>query len=161
QFYNPLYAYAYTIIDDDAAAEEVVQTIFLKLWEKRQHLDVHTSWKAYLYKAVFHECLNDKKRVRLHQKFIDTQGYNTSVQDAESDKELRIRLQAALRQRPEKCRVEFQLSRFEELKYQEISDRLNISIKTVEAHMGKALKILRVELADFLACGFFLLINLF
>src|SRR5690606_8013230 len=108
QFYNPLYAYAYTTIADDAAAEEVVQTIFLKLWEKRQHLDVHTSWKTYLYKAVFHECLNDKKRVRLHQKFIDTQGSNTSVQDAESDKELRIRLQAALRQLPEKCRMVFQ-----------------------------------------------------
>lgn len=161
QFYNPLYAYAYTIANDEAAAEEVVQTIFLKLWEKRQTLDIHTSWKAYLYKAVFHECLNNKKRERLHQRFVDIQTGNTGIHDAESDRELQSRLQVALRQLPEKCRAVFQLSRFEELKYQEIADRLGISIKTVEAHMGKALKILRVQLADFLACVVFLLINLF
>lgn len=161
QFYNPLYVYAYTIVNDEAAAEEVVQTIFLKLWEKRQALDIHTSWKAYLYKAVFHECLNNKKRERLHQRFLDRQMNNAGFQEAESDSELRNRLQVALRKLPEKCRTVFQLSRFEELRYQEIADRLGISVKTVEAHMGKALKILRVQLADFLACLAFLLINLF
>ena len=70
--------------------------------------------------------------------------------DDESDKELQRQLQQALRRLPEKCRTVFQLSRFEELKYQEIADELGISLKTVEAHMAKALRLLRLGLADFL-----------
>ena len=76
------------------------------------------------------------------------------------ENELYERFQLALEKLPEKCRMVFNLSRFEELKYQEIADRLEISIKTVEAHMGKALKTLRVELAEFLPLLLIFLLNL-
>src|SRR5690606_36787507 len=77
-----------------------------------------------------------------------------------TDSELQRQLQDALRQLPEKCRTVFQLSRFEELRYQEIADKLGISVKTVEAHMGKALKVLRLRLADFLPVLIIVLPNL-
>jgi len=159
RYYNPLYAYAYTITGKEEAAEEIVQTIFLKLWEKKEAMQIHTSWKAYLYKSVYHESLNAKKRQRIHRQFMQTQTGDRWMSGEGSDKELRNQLTVALRQLPEKCREVFQLSRFEELKYQEIADRLKVSRKTVEAHMGKALKILRVQLADFLTVLVFLFIK--
>ncbi len=160
-YYNPLFAYAYTIVHDEALAEEIVQTVFLRLWEKREAIAIQVSWKAYLYKAIYHESLNSRKRWHLHQLYVQGQGEPVGVTDSTDGRELEARLEEALRQLPEKCRTVFQLSRFEELKYQEIADRLQISIKTVEAHMGKALKVLRVQLADFLVSLAFLLINLF
>src|SRR5690606_6752001 len=125
---------------DEAMAEEIVQTVFLKLWEKRETIVIHASWKAYLYKAVYHESLNNRKRTYLHQRYVQGQAGEAGIYHEMSDKELEIRLHESMRQLPEKCRTVFQLSRFEELKYQEIADRLKISVKTVEAHMGKALK---------------------
>ncbi len=160
-YYNPLFAYAYAIVHDEALAEEIVQTVFLRLWEKREAIAIQVSWKAYLYKAIYHESLNSKKRWHLHQRYVQGQGESVGVTDSTDGRELEARLEEALQQLPEKCRTVFQLSRFEELKYQEIADRLQISIKTVEAHMGKALKVLRVQLADFLVGLAFLLINLF
>src|SRR5690606_31477306 len=65
-------------------------------------------------------------------------------------KELQARITAALARLPRQCRTVFQLSRFEELKYREIAEKLNLSVKTVENHMGKALKLLRHELAEYL-----------
>ncbi len=75
-------------------------------------------------------------------------------------KELEVQLDKALKELPEQCRTIFQMSRFEELKYMEIAGRLGISVKTVENQMGKALRILRTKLADFLPTIIFLLLNL-
>src|SRR5690606_1167579 len=83
----------------------------------------------------------------------------SEVIPTDNAKELERQIEKALNRLPEGCRTVFQLSRFEELKYREIADRLNISIKTVENQMGKALKRLRVELIDFLPL-LFLLLNL-
>ena len=75
--------------------------------------------------------------------------------------ELEQHLSKALDKLPEKCRAIFHLSRFEELKYQEIANQLNISIKTVETHMGKALRILRKEMKEFLPLITLMLFNMF
>ncbi|WP_090973257.1 RNA polymerase sigma-70 factor [Parapedobacter composti] len=150
--FRALHAYASTILEDDSAAEEIVQHVFLKLWEHRDRMRIHTSLRAYLYKAVYHESLNYLKHRRVRRKYMKEAmvDFKEQAPDAAPDEELRRQLKAALRLLPEKCRTVFQLSRFEELKYQEIADRLGISLKTVEAHMGKALKLLRLRLADFL-----------
>ena len=73
-----------------------------------------------------------------------------AIHEKVSDKELRAKLREALSELPEQCSIIFQLSRFEDLKYREIADKLDISVKTVENQMGKALKLLRIKLADFL-----------
>src|SRR5690606_15933987 len=151
--FKALHAYSYTMLQDEAVAEEIVQTVFMKLWESRERMAIHTSLRAYLYKSVYHESLNYLKHKKVQRKYMEEAivAYRQQqTEETEADKELQRQLQQALRQLPEKCRTVFQLSRFEELKYQEIAERLGISLKTVEAHMGKALKLLRVQLADFL-----------
>lgn len=158
EYYKALYAYAFSMLRDEYLAEEVVQTVFMRLWEKRSMMDVHTSWKSYLYRAVYHEALNVLKHKQVRERYASQHVREEAVL-SNDDSELRIRLFQALGELPEKCRAVFQLSRFEELKYHEIATQLGISIKTVEAHMGKALKTLRVRLAEFISCSVFILIN--
>lgn len=153
--YNALHAYANMLLKDIDAAEEVVQAMFLKLWEKRQLLEVQTSVKAYLYKCVYNDSLNLLKHEKVKSKYQDFTMHTMNTHaDAASSKveltELRQKLNVALNELPEQCRTIFQLSRFEELKYREIAEQLSISVKTVESQMSKALKILRVKLVDFL-----------
>lgn len=156
--FKALHAYALAIVKDSAEAEEVVQTVFLKLWEKRENLKISTSLKAYLYKAVYHGSINHLKHEKVRMKHSEQQLYINQQEAAsesmafreEREEELSERFKRALSLLPKKCRMVFYLSRFEELKYQEIAQRLDISVKTVEAHMGKALKTLRAQLAEYM-----------
>ncbi len=156
--YGALHAYANVILKDAEGAEEVVQSVFLKLWEKRANLQITTSLKAYLFRAVYNDSLNQLKHQKVRQRHYEQTQYAMN-QDVSQDKvnhmegeekELVERIQETLDALPEKCRMVFHLSRFEELKYGEIAAQLGISLKTVEAHMSKALKTLRTELAEFL-----------
>jgi RNA polymerase sigma-70 factor (ECF subfamily) len=153
--YAPLHRYAYRMVDDEDAAEEIVQSTFVKLWEGRQTLRIEESGQAYLYRAVHNRSLNyleHQKVKRAHEAHVMLQG-EASSNDSDSTTRLRTleaKLDAALKRLPEGCRTVFQLSRFEDLKYREIADRLGLSVKTVEAQMSKALRILRTELAEFL-----------
>jgi len=156
--YGALHAYANVILKDTEGAEEVVQTVFLKLWEKRLSLQITTSLKAYLYKAVYHDSLNHLKHQKVRQRHLEQTHYtmnqqlspdNSQIMEGQ-EKELVNRIQQTLDALPEKCRMVFHLSRFGELKYGEIAAQMGISLKTVEAHMSKALKTLRLELAEFL-----------
>ncbi|MFN0292776.1 RNA polymerase sigma-70 factor [Pedobacter helvus] len=153
--YRALHAYANMLLKDVDIAEEVVQSMFLKLWEKRDLLAVQTSIKAYLYKCIYNDSLNLLKHEQVKSKYqnFTVHTMNTHHEPASNRVELfelQKALQLALNALPEQCRLVFQLSRFEELKYKEIAERLGISIKTVENQMGKALKILRLKLVDFL-----------
>jgi len=153
-FLRPLHVYAIAILKDEDRAEGMVQNVFLKIWDKKERLSFSGSLQAYLYGAVYHECLNylrhEKVKINHQQHVVYTMGNNAEESGNMELLDLREKLADALNELPEKCRTIFQLSRFEELKYQEIADRLQISIKTVEAQMGKALKILRIKLVDFL-----------
>lgn len=163
--FKSLHAYAYTFVRDDMAAEEIVQNLFLKLWEKKADLDIHTSIKAFLYRSVYHDSLNYLKHQKVKLKYQQHQVYVMKGQSENSAskllqaKELEEQIKLALSRLPEGCRSIFQMSRFEDLKYREIAEKLDISIKTVENQMGKALKMLRSELVDFLPL-LFLLLNL-
>ena len=152
--YNALHAYAQVILKDEDLAEEIVQAMFLKFWEKRGSLKIQ-SIKAYLYKCVYNDSLNYLKQEKTKTKYQEftLHTMNTEHEPASFKvelSELQQRLREALNDLPEQCRTIFQMSRFEELKYREIADHLGLSIKTVENQMGKALKILRFKLADFL-----------
>lgn len=154
-YYQPLCSYAYTFLQDKQEAEEIVQGTFLSVWEKRDNLAIHTAVKPYLYAMVRNACLNVIKHEKIKQKHaveevaLATRSYD-SVAHAVATSELETRIHDAMEKLPEQCRLVFKLSRFEELKYSEIAEQLDISVKTVENHMGKALKIMRDQLKDYL-----------
>jgi len=158
QYYAPLCGYACKLTDGDMdEAEDIVQQSFVKLWERHAQLEITWSLKAYLYKAVHNACLNRIRAVKAqtqYQQFNARQLETNHVFSDDGSRELTERLQRAMNDLPPQCRNVFELSRFEELKYREIADHLNISIKTVETQMGKALRLLRLRLADYLVMIF-------
>ena len=152
-YYTGMYRYAFLFVRDEHLAEDIVHTIFLKIMEKQVSLDTKISLKSYLYRSVHNECLNYLK----HQKVVDTwhvQNFDAQSGIDSSDRfqhqELVTVLSKALETLPQQCRTVFQLSRYEDYKYSEISSELGISVSTVEKHIIKALKRLRKELADYL-----------
>lgn len=154
-YYQPLCRYAYSFLQNKEEAEEVVQASFITVWEKRNNIAIETSLKSYLYRMVRNSCLNVIKHEKVkqqhvaHELAVSEVSYE-SVSQKVLGAELEIKITEAMRTLPEQCRLVFQLSRFEELKYQEIADQLQISVKTVENHMGKALKLMREQLKDYL-----------
>jgi RNA polymerase sigma-70 factor (family 1) len=155
KFYQPLCRYAYSYVSDHEEAEEIVQASFIGIWEKRQSIDIATSLKAYLYRSVRNASLNvikhgKVKQVYLQQSEFTVEKTTEATEQALITDELEQKIFSAIQTLPEQCRLIFKLSRFEEMKYQEIADQLNISIKTVENQMGKALKIMREQLREYL-----------
>ncbi|WP_254070772.1 RNA polymerase sigma-70 factor [Pedobacter sp. L105] len=153
--YHALFQYAFTMLHDDIMAEEMVHLVFLKLLEKNGPIAIHTSLKAYLYRSVNNECLNFIKHQKVKRAFevkaIKTMNSKTETPLGKFQyEELEQQLKNAISELPEQCRTIFQMSRFEELKYAEIANQLGLSIKTVETQMSRALKKLRIRLADYL-----------
>ncbi|MDH4090938.1 MAG: RNA polymerase sigma-70 factor [Cyclobacteriaceae bacterium] len=154
-YYQPLCNYAYTYLQDRDEAEEIVQSTFLNIWEKRTNLAIHTGVKPYLYAMVRNACLNVLKheKIKLQHAAMEMAVADRSVESTTRTvmaTELETRIHLAMDKLPEQCRLVFKLSRFEELKYGEIAEQLNISVKTVENQMGKALRIMREQLKDYL-----------
>jgi len=163
--FKSLHAYACTILGEDLMAEEMVQNVFCRLWEKQDQLNIHGSTTAYLYRSVYNECLNYLKHKKVKAAYQAYASYQPQHDTDPAAKkillsELEIRLNNAINDLPEQCRIIFQMSRFEELKYLEIADRLGLSVKTVENQMGKALKVLREKLSDYLPLLLLILLNL-
>ena len=153
-YFKSLHAYAFTIIKDETEAEEIVQQVFFRLWERADRFSFQGPLGAYLYRAVHNESLNHIKHekvkagYRLH--VVKTMKDQSDEIMPSRNKELEHKIGQALNELPEQCRTIFQLSRFEDLKYREIAEKLDISVKTVENQMCKALRILRLKLAEFI-----------
>lgn len=155
--YGVLCNYACSFLNDRDEAEEIVQSVFLAFWEKRLSLDVHTSVKAYLFSMVRNASLNSLNRKKMQEKYAAEKKRNAALSDVTQPvelAELARHIAAALQKLPEQCRVIFAMSRFEELKHAEIAAELNLSVKTVENQIGKALKIMREQLREYLPLFF-------
>ncbi|GGB18161.1 RNA polymerase sigma-70 factor [Puia dinghuensis] len=161
--FKGLHTYACTILRDGHLAEEVVQVVFARFYEKMARITIEASVEAYLYRAVYNESLNQRRREKVrreYRKHAERHGEGTSVPGEGGDhRELEARLHQALNELPQQCRTIFQLSRFEELKYREIAHRLDLSVKTVENQMGKALRILRDKLLPYLVVIILFILN--
>lgn len=164
--FKELHAYVYSFLKDWDVAEEVVQELFLKLWEKGKLPDFQVSIRSYLYKSAYHNSLNYLRREKVHLQYQTRTAYALKDESDSAANNLHLneaqnKLSSALNKLPERCRTIFHMSRFEELKYRQIAEQLGISIKTVETQMVKALKVLRGEMKDFLPMIIMLLFKIF
>ena len=152
--FDALHRYAFSILKDTDGAKDMVQAVFLKLLEKEELIQFAQSAKSYLFKSVYHECLNqikkDKSLSDKHDGYARTQDNEPAPDTATTEAEIKERIDKVLNQLPPQCRTVFIKSRAEQKKYGEIAAELDISVKTVEAHMSKALKLIRAALRVFI-----------
>jgi RNA polymerase sigma-70 factor, ECF subfamily len=150
-YYAALCFFAAKYLGDMDLSRSLVQQVFVDLWVKREKTDIAISVKSYLYRSVKNRCIDHLRKER------NTSEISKSVEnfsqmpfrDLVEEAELNDRINTSINKLPEKCREIFLLCRFEGLKYAEIAQKLNISVKTVEMQMGIALKKLRESLSDY------------
>lgn len=146
QFFKKLLLQSDKYVNDVNVAEEIVQDVFLKMWENPQQLQEVSFIKAYLYKAVINASinhLNRQKNIVLHHSKIAANFTEAYFIDIDEENELIVLLHVEIDKLPAKCKRVFKLSRFDKMKYKEIAALLNISDKTVENHIQNALKLLK------------------
>jgi RNA polymerase sigma-70 factor, ECF subfamily len=153
-------------INDYKQAEDIVQDVFVKVWQNFDKVIKVADLKGYLYKAVKNSSLNYINHIKVRQQFIAESEvlYSTSEKSPEeykTDEETSDRIQWAVDKLPDHWREAFVLSKYNQLKYHEIASEMNISQKTVEKYISKALHFLREELKDLLISGIFILELLF
>jgi RNA polymerase sigma-70 factor (ECF subfamily) len=151
--YVILVRYAMTIIKDHDTAEEIVQDLFVKIWQEKDKINIESSLNGYLFRSVHNRCLHyieHKKVVERHASEMLTREEEKpeNPSDILQYKELQARIAAIIERLPARCGQIFCMNRFEGLKYNEIAEKLSVSVKTVEANMGKALKEFRKELIE-------------
>ncbi len=169
EHYRALCSYAIKFLNEKEGAEEIVQDIFFRLWEKRETLAITSSLKSYLFRSVHNRCLNQVKHIDIREQYkVENESRIKSEEDNFSEHfnqfELQQQIQKAIEALPEQRKKIFKLSRFSGLKYREIAEHMDLSEKTVEAQMGKALKTLREDLKDYLpviTSGILLMLELF
>lgn len=149
-YYSRLCFFADKILHDFDLSRSMVQQVFVDLWIKRDKLMI-TSLQSYLYHSVHNSALDVLKRRKVESRYLASLEHTeaSEMNDLIEEAELADRINRAIQNLPEKCREIFILCRFEELKYAEIADRLNISVKTVEMQICIALKKLRKELSGY------------
>lgn len=144
------------LIRDEDTCRDIAQEVFVELWRKRETLQVHTSLQAYLRRAAVNRAINFlKTQQRIDLQADDQHWHNEAdTQDTDADiREQQGQLETALHQAienlPEKCRIVFTLSRFEQMSHREIAEQLGISVKTIENQITKAMKTLRETLTRY------------
>jgi RNA polymerase sigma-70 factor (ECF subfamily) len=153
-YYSGLVVYSDQIIKNTIVSEDIVQTVFMKLWETRKSLEIR-SFRSYLIQCVKNRCIDHIRSQELKNKYkIRNVDYPLVELPEEmwTKTELDELIHQVIDKLSPRCREIFLLSRVENLKIAEIAEKLQLSGRTVETQISKALKILRLELADYLAC---------
>jgi RNA polymerase sigma-70 factor (family 1) len=154
QYYAPLVAYACKYVSDMDIAREIVQDFFVRFYEKRQTLTIDVSVKSYLFRSVYNCCINyiNQRNIQdKHHKNFDLERVDEDNLESEINTfELQQRIYEIIEGLPAKCRRIFKMNRLEGYKNEEIATQLNLSKRTVETQISKALKILRQKLSDYM-----------
>lgn len=157
KYYANLLFYATRIVGEEEA-EDVVQDVFVELWRRQDNVKVGEQIQAFLYRAVYTRALNVLKHREVHNSYeavmMDIHQRRVEFYQPDSndvvkrieDRELRRQLAEAINELPDKCRMVFQLSYLHDMKNKDIAEMMGVSLRTVEAHMYKALKLLRDRL---------------
>ena len=144
-YYRPLCLYAMHYLHDMSLVEDTVQDCFAKLWERMNSEKSVNNIRSYLYMMVKNHCLDLLKKDNFIDYHPSPSSLNEVIPDEEAEERsfIEARLWTAIDSLPEKCREVFLLNKRDGIKQKEIADRLNISVKTVENHISKAIKILK------------------
>ncbi|MGH7597972.1 MAG: RNA polymerase sigma factor [bacterium] len=150
RYFEALFRFLWRQTSDEELAKDLLQEIFSRVWKNRESLDPQQSIKSYLYR-IGHNLVIDHRRQSVHKPdYLEDDPANEPAYFVEENFDLHEKIQATIAALPEPVRLVFTMNRFDGIKYAEIAVRLNISVKTVEARMSKALAILREKLAPFL-----------
>ncbi|MCG8697561.1 MAG: RNA polymerase sigma-70 factor [Bacteroidales bacterium] len=155
-YYEQLVLFALKMLGDYDSARELVQDLFVDLYDKRKQININTSLKSYLYRSTRNRCYNELNSKKIHLKYENYAKQHISDAEESTENvfnisEMEHAMQVAINKLPAKCKAIFMMNRFEGLSNSEIAEKLTISKRTVETQISKALKILRVELKPFLA----------
>lgn len=171
KYYPSLLFYATRILNDEVEAEDVVQNVFVELWKQKDSMEFGEQIQSFLYRAVYTRSLNAIKHRNVRRGYSNimqeinekrTDFYhpdNNEIIRKIEDKELRKQIYDAIDELPDKCKKVFKLSYLHHLRNKEIADIMEISLRTVEAHMYKALKFLRDKLEHLILLLVFFLLN--
>jgi RNA polymerase sigma-70 factor, ECF subfamily len=153
RYYQPLCHHVNKVVHDLEASEDIVQEFFYQFWKNRAELNLKFSLNAYLYQSVYNSALHYLSKQEVRRRFAEQsqrdEAANVAKKDPAELSELNRLIENTLMHLPERCSQVFRLNRFEGRKYSEIAVMLSISVKTVEADMGKALQVFRKTLSDY------------
>jgi len=153
-YYRPLSAYARSIVIDDDASKDIIQDVFIKIWENRKNLLIHSSLRSFLFTCVRNTSIDyirqNKRFSLLEQDILERLATTGTIIDKSPDaiesmifNETSDLIDSAIEELPDQCRKIFIMSRFQGFKHKQIAEKLNLSSRTVEAHIYTALKFIR------------------
>ena len=153
EYFHYLYITVFRILKEEEGSKDIVQAVFIEMWKRRDQLNIDSSLKQYLKRSAINKSLN---YIRKNKRIVDTMEDldNISLFDKErfleriEVKDLEQKINAAIDSLPEKCRLVFVLSRYENMSHRQIAEKMDISTKTVENQITKALKILRYKIFE-------------
>ncbi|MGO3183818.1 MAG: RNA polymerase sigma factor [Aequorivita sp.] len=161
QYHQRLCIYAYSLIKSQDLAEDIVQNVFIRVWKQRDRLKPDLSIKSLLYKSVYNEFIDQYRKQKsvliLEKKYIEALDTIVENEDGKSLERLIDLVTIEIHKLPPKCKETFLLSKKEGLTNIEIAEYLNVSVKSVEAHITKAFSILRDKLGNKMDVILFLL----
>lgn len=154
-YYRDLVLFAARFTKDQENAEEVVQDIFVKLWEDHESIKIDISLKSFLLRSVQNKCIDMIRHRKIKDAHSSYVLENHSLFECDTDNyvlfsELREQIDRTLNRLPDELSGTFRMSRFKGLKYDEIAEILNVSVRTIEVRISKALNVLRTELKDYI-----------
>jgi RNA polymerase sigma-70 factor (ECF subfamily) len=161
-YYRDLTLFAFNFTKDKDIAEEIVQEVFVKFWENKNVITIESSLKSFLLKSVQNKCIDWLRHLKSRDKFVAESKLNLA--DFENNTEeyllwsdLSQTIEILLNKLPDELSLTFRLNRYDGLKYVEIAEKLNVSVRTIEVRIGKALHLLRSELKDYIPFFLFLI----
>lgn len=159
RYFEKLYSFLWRKTFSEDTAQELVQETFVRIWQNRHNLRPDKPLKSYLYRTATNLAIDHLRKKTVRQTYLVATPESEPALAPDDQFELRDRMQAAIASLPEPAQQVFVLSRFEGLKYDEIAELLQVSVKTIESRMSKALKALREQLLPLLALFLFWLLR--
>jgi len=154
EYFKPLCRHAYLLLGDMDQAEDIVQEFFYNFWKNREEIIINSSLNAYLFQSIRNNAIRCLEQQALKREYTEQLNTGTLAGTGGVNQELGLKelngvIESTLKKLPERCSMIFRLNRFEGKKYREIAEMLAISVKTVEADMGKALQQFRESLREY------------